>query len=1053
MIKCSVHCFARRALDCSSTPLSISPTPLMSYGSHPSSASLIRNKLFPSPAPSHSGRSSRYASPIEGRPNAPPVEDPRRYTYRPDNTDVVSDYRVNRGAPVARRYSGMNEDPSDDEWGKPQSRPTSPPRGTRRWWDESGRVEEGRLVQRRAPPSDDGYVRMDAPYGDTRFGELAGDVSTVADLHRAMRDMEVRKDAEIESLKQELRRKDKQITQLEEAVHVAVRALDAEAATASYLSHSADRRDTQSLFWHWRCRYLTRMNKRLGNAILDLHKLLNASVTISSVVHENKKAAISKAMAELAVAEGNLAICRSAFFQAMSAGGGVAASPGVEGRRLTAGLLASPFRASSSQSLGRLPGEEDDAATVSAISDDTDGPTPLRGARPQEASPAAHPSASAEEAIADVADRYRVLAQEYAEEMETVVQARMGVVCTNINAAFDQYNITNHVLTKLAAFAELAESINPLLRGEAKRAAANTETEKALSKLQESKEQAARDEVARAVGVDVDFASLLNMPDVSSPRRPQRGKGLGVVSPSLLAHTASIDIHRDAHHALVATTALPPLINLLKAGVQTLTPALAKSVQHAPSNRTPMDYLPLAVSTVTNLFYDSLEQSILRAPMTAVHDMLLRRWMDHHLRLPGSHKGPGGENVSALDDRRHHTIADGDFTKEVHLADVSIFIQPLVRDGGSFGDTMRRVRQQHAQSPGAQSPQRARGVTNQDVTVVRDTSYPYAVKRVNKSSVRSASEAGETHSGGRGPVDNEERRQYVQEVLPSREDELDEAATRLADAMLMKKTPRSLQHKFEGVGGFSSAPVRHLMHVMSRSSPPRYQSPASAPYLRPESIRRFGSSTVASTDRHADPNVSNATSLNGRAHDQPSSRTTTPQKDQSGSALRFFPPPARPVPSTITPVIERHMNRSELTEEGRGMPDQTPLRGVSPVRGRHQDHQGSIGPVAKTSSSNIYLFEGVKSVSPGEGLKERSPAPTQKEATASVDRDESSDVGDAEEFRSLASGAASAMTTPRTSGSPTRRRHPSAFRRPQGGDEPRPVSPSPRLPPGRRTML
>eukprot|EP00657_Telonema_sp_P-1_P000557 TRINITY_DN11065_c0_g1_i1.p2 TRINITY_DN11065_c0_g1~~TRINITY_DN11065_c0_g1_i1.p2 ORF type:complete len:135 (+),score=36.02 TRINITY_DN11065_c0_g1_i1:154-558(+) len=95
------------------------------------------------------------------------------------------------------------------------------------------------------------------------------------------------------------------------------------------------------------------------------------------------------------------------------------------------------------------------------------------------------------------------------------------------------------------------------------------------------------------------------------------------------------------------------------------------------------------------------DRSMVRAPMTAVHDMLLRRWMDHHLRLPGSgsEKGPDGKPISALDDRRHNTIADGDFSKEVKLPDVSLFIQPLVKDGGSFGDTMRRGRQQHAPQP------------------------------------------------------------------------------------------------------------------------------------------------------------------------------------------------------------------------------------------------------------------------------------------------------------------------------------------------------------------
>lgn len=946
------------------------------------------------------------------------------------------------------------------------------------------------MIQRRAPPSEDGY-------GDSRFGQLAGDVSTAADLHRAMRDMEIRKDQEIEHLRQEVRRKDQQITSLEEAVHVAVRALDAEAATASYLSHTANRRDTQSLFWHWRCRYLTRMNKKLGTAILDLHKLLNASVTISSVVHENKKAAVSKAMAELAAAEGNLASCRASFFQAMGNG---ASSPVAEGRRLTAAILSSPHRAASSQSLGRMGGDDDDV--VSALSDETDpAPTNHYQASPK----ASRPETSAEEVIADVADRYRILAQEYADEMEHVVQCRMGVVCTNINAAFDQYNITNHVLGKLAVFAELAEGINPLLRGDAMRAAANVETDKALSQLQESKGRTAREEVAGAVGVGVDYASLLNMPDTASPRRTRKG-GLDVVSPSLLAHTASIDIHRDAHHALVATTALPPLINLLKAGVHTLTPALAKAVQNGPSNKNPIDYLPLAVSTITTLFYDSLEQSMVRAPMTAVHDMLLRRWMDHHLRLPGSgsEKGPDGKPVSALDDRRHHTIADGDFSKEVKLPDVSLFIQPLVRDEGSFGDTMRRVRQQHAQQQGTGSSHRIKDKRSvdreEDVHVVREANYPYAVKRVHKDAVTSSRRGGDDSDGydhqksgrdtdGRG---SRSGARYVQgSSVPNREDELDEAATRLADAMLLKKSSRNLQHKFEGVGGFSSTPLRHLMHVMSRSSPPRHQTPTEAPYLRPESIRRFGSSTVVGSegvDRTPihPTNASTVTSLGVRdSREEASMRQNSPNRESNNSALRFCPPNGRPKPSssavasTLTPISTRQ-RPAERTETTPAIA--TPRSNTSPVRGRHQgatlssthtvqpQHQRTTDLPNKpqsaptttlasytTSASTappIYLFEGTKSVSPGQGLHatvSRTTSPAPKDATASVDVSSSDDVDEAEEFRSLASAPQSAQPTPRTSGSPSRRQ-PSAFRRPQPGDD-RPVSPSPRLPHGRREML
>ena len=1050
--------------------------------SHLSSAALIRNKLFPTP--SNSAHSSRYNSPMNSRPNAPPIEEPHRYTYRPDNSEVVSDRRGGGG------YAGINDEPPmGDEWSY-QPRRGSPPRGTtdRRWWDESGNRDVGgkQVIQRRAPPSDDGY-------GDSRFGQLAGDVSTTADLHRAMRDMEMRKDQEIEQLRQEVRRKDQQITSLEEAVHVAVRALDAEAATASYLSHTANRRDTQSLFWHWRCRYLTRMNKKLGTAILDLHKLLNASVTISSVVHENKKAAVSKSMAELAAAEGNLASCRASFFQAMS---NSTSSPAAEGRRLTAAILSSPHRAASSQSLGRMGGDDDDV--ISALSDETD-PTPTNH---YQASPkASRPEASAEEVIADVADRYRILAQEYADEMEHVVQCRMGVVCTNINAAFDQYNITNHVLGKLAVFAELAEGINPLLKGDAMRAAANAETDKALSQLQESKGKTARDEVAAAVGVDVDFASLLNMPDTASPRRPKKG-GLDVVSPSLLAHTASIDIHRDAHHALVATTALPPLINLLKAGVHTLTPALAKAVQNGPSTKNPIDYLPLAVSTITTLFYDSLEQSMVRAPMTAVHDMLLRRWMDHHLRLPGSgsEKGPDGKPISALDDKRHHTIADGDFSKEVKLPDVSLFIQPLVKDGGSFGDTMRRVRQQHAQQQASSSsPQRIKDRRSfdreEDVQVVREANYPYAVKRVHKDAVSSSRRGGEDSDGyerrqsGRDIDGNGTRNgaRYVQGAsAPNREDELDEAATRLADAMLLKKTSRNLQHKFEGVGGFSSTPLRHLMHVMSRSSPPRHQTPTEAPYLRPESIRRFGSSTVLGSEGvERTPihpaNTSTVTSLGARDHpreDATARRGGSPIRESNNSALRFCPPNGRPKPassavaSTLTPVSTRQ-RPVEHTDPTPAVA--TPRSNVSPVRGRHQgapssstysvhqQHQQQqryadlpTKPSTTTDSnaSSIYLFEGTKSVSPGQGLQNavsRTTSPAPKDVTASMDVS-SEDMDEAEEFRSLASAPQSAQPTPRTSGSPSRRQ-PSAFRRPQPGDD-RPVSPSPRLPTqGRREIL
>jgi hypothetical protein len=148
---------------------------------------------------------------------------------------------------------------------------------------------------------------------------LAADVSHSTDLIRQMRDLEVNKNREIEQLQGRIQLLSSKVVRLEEALNVAVRALDEETAAAR-CAESAERRRVQAAgLSKWRAKALARRLGRLEAAARDFETSVAASVAEGSILSSRHASNVSRSMDELASSEKQLVEERNVFLSRTAA--------------------------------------------------------------------------------------------------------------------------------------------------------------------------------------------------------------------------------------------------------------------------------------------------------------------------------------------------------------------------------------------------------------------------------------------------------------------------------------------------------------------------------------------------------------------------------------------------------------------------------------------------------------------------------------------------------------------------------------------------------------
>ena len=151
------------------------------------------------------------------------------------------------------------------------------------------------------------------------FSTLATDVSQTTDLLRQMREMEMSKNREIEQLQSRNQVLTSKVMRLEEALNVAVRALDEETAVARFHESTGRKRVLGASMAKWKAKYYATRLSRLESASREFEASVAATVAEGSVLSSRGASTITRTMEDLALSEKSLVEERHTFLSRTAA--------------------------------------------------------------------------------------------------------------------------------------------------------------------------------------------------------------------------------------------------------------------------------------------------------------------------------------------------------------------------------------------------------------------------------------------------------------------------------------------------------------------------------------------------------------------------------------------------------------------------------------------------------------------------------------------------------------------------------------------------------------